>query len=286
MKRVAVASSPTTRVPVKKVEQNHSSAADDIVAVEEPLSIRLSWPDGSDVGRVAKDIAVTMRTPGQDEELALGFLFTEGIVSSPEEIDAIERPETDDDTAGNIVNVLLHGPPVIDLTRLQRNFYVSSSCGVCGKASLDAIRTRAQFDVQGEGFTVCAAVLAQLPEQLATGQATFAGTGSVHAAVMFAPTGLCSPVYEDVGRHNALDKLIGARFREACLPLSGAGIFVSGRSSFELVQKARMAGCAMLAAVGAPSSLAIELAWESDMTLVGFVRDGRFNVYAGPGRIV
>jgi FdhD protein len=140
--------------------------------------------------------------------------------------------------------------------------------------------------VRGDDLVMPSEALAELPDMLAAGQKTFAGTGSVHAAVLFTASGLCSEVYEDVGRHNAVDKLIGSRLLAARLPLWNTGLFVSGRSSFELVQKARMAGCAMLAAVGAPSSLAVELAWESDMTLVGFVRDGRFNVYAGPARIV
>ncbi len=276
--------SPVSKVPVKKIDEQGVSAADDVVAVEEPLSIRLSWPGGGDIGREARDIAVTMRTPGHDEELALGFLFTEGILQSAAQVAAVTRPATE--TGANIVHVELQAEPDIDLKRLERNFYVSSSCGVCGKASLEAIRTHAQFDLRGDDTSMPAEVLTSLPDKLRAGQTTFAGTGSVHAAALFNQNGLCSEVYEDVGRHNAVDKVVGACFRDDRLPLRGIGLLVSGRASFELVQKARMAGCAMLAAVGAPSSLAIELAWEADMTLVGFVRDGRFNVYAGPARIL
>jgi len=274
----------TASVPVKKVDGEGIAAANDIVAVEEPLAIRLSWPAQGDIGRLARDIAVTMRTPGRDEELALGFLFTEGVLHDFAEVAAISRPDTD--SGANIVHVELRTEPKTDLTRLERNFYMSSSCGVCGKASLEAIRTHAQFDLRSDDMRLHADTLARLPEQLLAGQATFAGTGSVHAAALFNRGGLCSDVYEDVGRHNAVDKLVGDLFREGRLPLRGAGLFVSGRASFELVQKARMAGCPMLAAVGAPSSLAIDLAWEADMTLLGFVRGGRFNIYAGPARIL
>jgi FdhD protein len=270
-------------IPIKKVTQNGITSADDVVAVEEPLAIRLSWPQPDGGEHIVRDIAVTMRTPGQDEELALGFLFTEGLLLATDQITQLSRPAGDD--AQNILIVELQAAPDLSHTQLERNFFVTSSCGVCGKASIDAIRTHAQFDVRGDELLMPADVLASLPELLSVGQEAFAGTGSVHAAALFTPEGLRGEVYEDVGRHNAVDKLIGANLRAGQLPLWNVGMFVSGRSSFELVQKARMAGCAMLAAVGAPSSLAVELAWESDMTLLGFVRDGRFNVYAGPARI-
>jgi len=276
--------SAVTSVSVKQVDRNGIAAVEDIVAVEEPLAIRLSWPDANKIEQVVRDIAVTMRTPGHDHELALGFLFTEGILHSIDQVAQVNRPKGDD--AANMIIVELTEAPVLDATQLERNFFMTSSCGICGKASLAAIRTQAKFDVRGDELLVSAETLTSLPDLLAAGQQTFAGTGSVHAAVLFSATGLCSEVYEDVGRHNAMDKLIGASLRTGRLPLWNMGLFVSGRSSFELVQKARMAGCAMLAAVGAPSSLAIELAWESDMTLLGFVREGRFNIYAGPARIV
>jgi FdhD protein len=275
--------SAVVSVPVKKFDHACISSADDVVAVEEPLAIRLTWPQADGSKHVVRDIAVTMRTPGHDKELALGFLFTEGILLSADQVVQVTRPVGDD--ANNIILVELNDVPALTAAQLERNFFITSSCGICGKASIDAIRTHAQFDVRGGEFMMPAEMLAALPNLLATGQETFAGTGSVHAAALFSPEGLCSEVYEDIGRHNAVDKLIGAKLCADSLPLWNMGLFVSGRSSFELVQKARMAGCAMLAAVGAPSSLAVELAWESDMTLVGFVRDGRFNVYAGPARI-
>ncbi|MCP3999496.1 MAG: formate dehydrogenase accessory sulfurtransferase FdhD [Gammaproteobacteria bacterium] len=270
-------------IPIKKIDRTGIKSADDIVAVEEPLAIRLTWPELDNAKYVIRDIAVTMRTPGLDEELALGFLFTEGIILSADQVVQVTRPVGDD--ANNIILIELNDVPALPAGRLERNFFITSSCGICGKASIDAVRTHAQFDVRGDEFMMPAEVLATLPKLLARGQDTFAGTGSVHAAALFSSVGLCSEVYEDVGRHNAVDKLMGANLCAGRLPLWNMGLFVSGRSSFELVQKARMAGCAMLAAVGAPSSLAVELAWESDMTLVGFVRDGRFNVYAGPARI-
>jgi FdhD protein len=270
-------------IPIKKVTHAGVSNADDVVAVEEPLAIRLSWPQADKGEPAVRDIAVTMRTPGHDEELAMGCLFTEGILHSADQVAQLSRPEGAD--ASNIMIVELKAAPDLALTQLERNFFITSSCGVCGKASIDAIRTHAQFDVRGDELIMPWKVLATLPELLFVGQEAFAGTGSVHAAALFSAQGLSGEVYEDLGRHNAVDKLVGANLRAGRLPLWNMGMFVSGRSSFELVQKARMAGCAMLAAVGAPSSLAIELAWESDMTLVGFVRDGRFNVYAGPARI-
>jgi FdhD protein len=271
----------TAYFPVRKVGSDGPATADDVVAVEAPLGIRLAWPTAD--GRVTRDIAVTMRTPGQDAELAAGFLFTEGLVSADSHV--VDVVIADPDGPDDIVEVLLSREPLFDPADQPRNFFISSSCGLCGKASVDAVRTQASFPVGGQDLIIPAEVLSQLPGLLLSGQKTFIGTGSVHAAVLFAADGLCSEVYEDIGRHNAMDKLIGASLLAGRLPLRNAGIFVSGRSSFELVQKARMAGCAMLAAVGAPSSLAIELARDSDMSLLGFVRDERFNVYAGPGRI-
>jgi FdhD protein len=271
----------TACFPVRKVGSVGSVAADDVVAVEEPLGIRLTWPTAD--GRVTRDVAVTMRTPGQDAELAAGFLFTEGLVSADSHVIEVVIP--DPDGPDDIIEVLLSSEPLFDPADQPRNFFISSSCGLCGKASVNAVRTHASFPLGGQDFFIPAEVLSQLPGLLLGGQKTFAGTGSVHAAVLFTADGLCSEVYEDIGRHNALDKLIGASLLAGHLPVRNAGIFVSGRSSFELVQKARMAGCAMLAAVGAPSSLAIELARDSDMSLLGFVREERFNVYAGPGRI-
>lgn len=245
------------------------------------MEILLDWPDSlADDGRVTRNVAVTMRTPGNDAELAMGFLYTEGVVRAADEIARV-LPEP----GINRVTVSLHAPPTGDVSALERNFYMTSSCGVCGKASIDAVRMHAGSPLVDDGLLMSSEVLVALPRQLAERQTVYQGTGSIHAAGMFDAAGLCGDVYEDVGRHNAVDKLLGAAIRTSRRPLSAKGLLVSGRASFELVQKARMAGCAMLASVGAPSTLAIDLAWDANMTLVGFLRDGRFNVYAGPTRI-
>ena len=186
----------------------------------------------------------------------------------------------------NTVTVKLVAKPAIDLAQLDRNFYMTSSCGVCGKASIDAIRVNVGAVPIANNFQLSAAVLHNLPRQLKAQQALFHGTGSIHGAALFSVNGLADIVREDVGRHNAVDKVVGASLIKGRLPLSDRGLLVSGRASFELVQKARMAGCPMLAAVGAPSSLAIDLAWDADMTLVGFLRDGRFNVYTSTARVI
>ncbi len=267
----------SAQVAVRRVG-NAEPLEHDQVVVEEPLLIRLAWPGGS------RAISVTMRTPGKDAELAVGFLFSEGLLPAQTAIRDV-RVELEG-TAGSRVTVELAAAPVQDLSTAERNFYMTSSCGVCGKASLDAVRTRAEFDLNESAFSVSATVLQELPAQLMARQALFAGTGSIHAAGLFSAAGLRGTVFEDVGRHNALDKLVGNAFYGGKLPLADRGIVVSGRASFELVQKACMAGSPMLAAVGAPSSLAVELAWEAGMTLVGFVKADRFNVYSVPARVV
>jgi FdhD protein len=235
----------------------------DVVAVEEPLEIR--------IGGVP--VAVTMRTPGHDEELALGFCFSEGL--SP------LGARVPDDLAVNTIDV---EAPGADVGALQRNFYTSSSCGVCGKGALEAVAVEATR-VESE-LTVPASLISTLPERLRTAQAAFEATGGLHASGLFSVEGelLCSR--EDVGRHNALDKVIGRAFLDGRLPLSDAILCVSGRLSFELVQKAAVAGCPLLVAVGAPSSLAVELAADRGITLCGFVRGGSLNVYTEPWRIV
>ncbi len=248
----------------------------DAVVVEEPVLIELAWPDGS------HPVSVTMRTPGDDAALALGFLHGEGILARDAEVTAME---CNSDAQGDVVRVHLAQRPADGVLDRERNFFMTSSCGICGKAALDAIKIRSHGISADPGFMVPAATLRALPATMAEQQRLFAGTGSIHAAALFDAAGLCGPVAEDIGRHNALDKLIGNALRSGALPLSGRGILLSGRAGFELVQKAAMAGCPLLAAVGAPSSLAVELAWETGMTLVGFLRDGRFNVYAVPGRI-
>ena len=234
----------------------------DRVAVEEPLEIRIG----------GEPVAVTMRTPGHDEELALGFCLSEGLRPS-----AARLP---DDLAANSVDV---DAPGFDPARLRRSFYTSSSCGVCGKGALEAVAVEAPR-VESQ-LRVPLALVASLPERLREAQVAFAVTGGLHATGLFSPAGEPLCVREDVGRHNALDKVVGWAFREGLLPLAEQVLCVSGRLSFELVQKAAVAGCPVLVAVGAPSSLAVELAADRGITLCGFVRDGAANVYTEPWRI-
>jgi FdhD protein len=234
----------------------------DLVAVEEPLEIRIG----------GEPVAVTMRTPGHDEELALGFCLSEGLRPV-----AARLPH---DLAANTVEV---DAPGADLGRLRRSFYTSSSCGVCGKGALEAVAVEAARVVSD--LHVAAEVVEQLPERLRAAQPAFAVTGGLHAAGLFSTTGELLAAREDVGRHNALDKVIGRAFLDDLLPLARSLLCVSGRLSFELVQKAAVAGCPILVAVGAPSSLAVELAGDRGVTLCGFVRRGSLNVYTEPWRI-
>ncbi len=263
-----------TSTPILKVEGDRvRSAQQDWLAVEEPLEIRLGYD--SKGWRVHKSISITMRTPGADRELAAGFLFTEGIVAGAHDIAQVCLE------AENIVCVELREGVAVDLQRLERHFYTSSSCGVCGKTSIAALQTGAP--PLDDAFLVDASVIHRLPDALREAQAVFDRTGGLHAAALFDAEGALLAVREDVGRHNAVDKLIGAQL------LSGAptsyGLFVSGRASFELMQKALAAGIPLLAAVGAPSSLAVDLARSHGATLLGFVRGGRFNIYSGAQRI-
>jgi len=234
----------------------------DAVAVEEPLEIRIG----------GRPVAVTMRTPGHDEELALGFCLSEGLRPT-----AARVP---DDLAANAIDV---DAPGFDPHRLQRSFYTSSSCGVCGKGALEAVSVEAaRVDSQ---LRVPLALVSALPDRLRDAQATFAATGGLHATGLFSADGDLLCAREDVGRHNAFDKVVGRAFLDGGLPLVGCVICVSGRLSFELVQKAAVAGCPIVVAVGAPSSLAVDLARDRGITLCGFVRDGRANVYSEPWRI-
>jgi FdhD protein len=254
----------------------------DAVAVEEPLEIRLgSWQDGKLEHRA---VSITMRTPGQDEDLAAGFLYTEGILESPADVRDIRHcgPPT---APANTIRVELARGVNVDLGRLQRNFYTTSSCGVCGKSSLEALATGARRLESSDAWTLSASVVDQLPARLRAGQATFEATGGLHAAALFTLQGELVALREDVGRHNAVDKLIGSRFRDGALPADPSILFLSGRASFELLQKAVMGRVPVVCAVGAPSSLAIEAAREFGVTLLGFVRDGRFNVYTGSERL-
>ncbi len=273
------------RFDVKRVGGDEPGSLADDVATEEPLEIRLGYtgPDGE---REQKSISVTMRTPGNDDELAAGFLFTEGIVRRPADVDSIATCGPPAMTGSiNVVRVELADEVAVDLERLERHFYTSSSCGVCGKSSLDAVAVQGHYEPRTAKMPIAADTLKALPAALLRHQAVFEKTGGLHASGLFGSTGEILAVREDVGRHNALDKLIGRSLLSDQLPLSEFGIVVSGRASFELMQKAMMAGVPILAAVGPPSSLAIELAEEFGMTLVGFLKADRFNIYAGAQRI-
>jgi FdhD protein len=267
-----------TPVRVVAVHGAARSERGDALATEEPLEIRAQGP-----GQEAQRVAVTMRTPGGDFELAAGFLFTEGLATT----DDVRRVAycddlEDEDQRYNVVTVTLARP--FDAARLSRNFYATSSCGVCGKASLDDIAVRC--DIVAPGFTVGADVLVSLPERLRAAQHVFDRTGGLHAAGLFDGDGSVVSVREDVGRHNAVDKVIGEQLLAGRVPLAERVLQVSGRASFEIVQKAAVAGIPVVSAVGAPSSLAVDAGERLGVTVVGFVRDGRCNVYSHPGRIV
>jgi len=254
----------------------------DTLAAEEPLEIRVG-PAGPARRR---PLAVTMRTPGDDLDLAIGFLLTEGVIRAAGDVVTAQLcAGTDTPNTYNVVDVVLAGHVPPPETDPARNFYTTSSCGVCGKASIDAIRTRSQFDVAGDPVGVDARVLAALPDRLRAAQRVFERTGGLHAAGLFTASGELVVLREDVGRHNAVDKVIGWAAREQRLPLRGHVLLVSGRASFELTQKAWMAGLPVLAAVSAPSTLAGDLAAEAGMTLVGFLRGETMNVYTGHHRI-
>ena len=274
---------------------------EDLLAVEEPLEIRLGFSDNGKLTH--KAISITMRTPGNDAELAAGFLFTEGIVENRGQVASIRhcgpkvseintlphgrvsaRSATPPQASTNTIRVDLKNRVGVDLKRLERHFYTSSSCGVCGKSSIDVLKTGAK-PLEDVGFIVGRDVIHSLPERLRFRQSVFDQTGGLHASALFDCKGNLEIIREDVGRHNALDKVIGERFLAGDVPLGNRVLMVSGRASFELVQKALMAGIPILAAVGAPSSLAVELAKEFGMTLIGFLRDGKFNVYSGGERL-
>ncbi len=274
----------------------------DSIAVEEPLEIRIVH--GSAGSRWTKSISVTMRTPGNDAELAVGFLLAEGVIRDAGDVQSVRSDRSGEENlapldlagdrrnridlsareAANIVTVELMPEIEIPQSTLERNFYTTSSCGVCGKASLLALRTACPPRHENT-FSIDAETLCRLPNRLRSAQGIFQQTGGLHAAALFAANGTMDSLREDVGRHNAVDKLLGAALLADRLPLRDRLLLLSGRASFELLQKALMGGIPMVAAVGAPSSLALEVAREFDITLVGFLRGDRFNVYHGAGRI-
>jgi len=279
-------SSSSFAVDISKVRAGVPEALSDSVAVEEPLEIRLGYstPDG----RATRSISITMRTPGNDQELAAGFLFTEAIISQAADIASIETcgPPAPDSGNHNVIRVDLAASVTVDLGRLQRHFYTTSSCGVCGKTSLDALRVNGAEPLAMTDTTFSRAVLTSLPDALRAAQHTFDKTGGLHAAAAFDSEGDLIAVMEDVGRHNAVDKVVGSLLLNNSLPASKLGLMVSGRTSFELMQKTLVAGMPLLAAVSAPSSLAVQLAQEFNMSLIGFLRGDTFNIYAGEERII
>jgi FdhD protein len=268
----------TTQIQRISADNSYESA-NDTLAVEEPLEIRIGF------GKEHRAISITMRTPGNDAELAAGFLFTEGILQTPRQIISIKHCGKFPNNQ-NTIRIDLAENTTIDFKKLERNFYTTSSCGVCGKTSLDALATGAKRIETSDYPRVSGEIIHQLPEILRESQTVFDETGGLHAAALFDVLGKLIDLKEDVGRHNAVDKLIGRQFLENNLPLADTILFLSGRASFELIQKAVMAQIPFVCAVGAPSSLAVEAAKEFNITLLGFVRDHRFNIYCGAERIL
>ncbi|MEU3844937.1 formate dehydrogenase accessory sulfurtransferase FdhD [Streptomyces sp. NPDC028635] len=268
----------TARRKVLRIRDGVAAWRPDTLAAEEPMEIRVG----------GRPLAVTMRTPGDDFDLAAGFLVSEGVLHAAADVTAIRYCAGATADGGNTYNVvdvsLAPGVPAPDAS-LERNFYTTSSCGLCGKAGLDAVRTSAAWTVSGDPLRIGPDLPARLPGRLRAAQKVFDSTGGLHAAGLFSADGDLLCLREDVGRHNAVDKVVGHALRAGLLPLRGHVLMVSGRASFELVQKAVMAGIPMLAAVSAPSSLAVDLAEESGLTLVGFLRGESMNVYAGAGRL-
>ena len=282
---------PVAPVAITRIENGTATATDDILVTEEPLEIRLGH--GPVDHRKEFRLSVTMRTPGNDEELALGFLFTEGIISSADEVVRVVPCENvKEEERGNVVRAELHPSVDLDPAKWQRNFYTTSSCGVCGKSSIEAVRTQCTRPMS-PAFAVDRKVITALPDRMREAQTVFKHTGGIHAAALFNDRGELLLLREDVGRHNAVDKVIGALLAQPnnAPARSGAGaqqpttnnlvLLVSGRAGFELVQKCIVAGIPVMAAVGAPSSLAVQLAKENGLLLIGFLRGDRFNVYSG-----
>jgi FdhD protein len=271
----------TVEAPIVSYDGQHAEQRYDLLATEEPLEIRMR------AGGQQRTVAITMRTPGADFELAAGFLYNEGVLASLDALSGITYcvdRDVDEAQRYNIVNVDLYGSELPPLDALERHFTMTSACGVCGKANIDALRDRGLVPVQS-ALRVTAELISGLPERLVTAQRVFATTGGLHAAALFDARGGLVAVREDVGRHNALDKLIGWALMNGKLPLDEHIVLLSGRASYELLQKAISAGIAVVCAVSAPSSLAVDLAREFNVTLAGFLRGKRFNVYAGAERI-
>ena len=271
---------PVTPIHISRIDQGVAVGADDILVTEEPLEIRLGHGPLDDRKEVR--LSVTMRTPGNDEELALGFLYTEGIITGPEQLVRVDYCEhVKEEERGNVIRAELHPSVELDPAKWQRNFYTTSSCGVCGKTSIDAVRTQCARKITPFG-PIDPKVITALPDHMREAQTLFKHTGGIHAAALFDREGKLLILREDVGRHNAVDKVIGVLLlsRRAESRRDNCQLLVSGRAGFELVQKCLMAGIPLMAAVGAPSSLAVQLAKEGGLTLIGFLRGERFNIYS------
>ncbi len=278
--------SATRSVELHKLAGRQSVERSDVLATEEPLEIRLLW--GPLRNRRRESIAITMRTPGADEDLARGFLYTEGLISNAAQVQGVRFPAGPpaEEDRQHVIELELDPAVVLEPEKLSRHFYTSSSCGVCGKGSIELLRQTIPFLPRKGLPRVAVEVLYGLPESLRNAQPLFARTGAPPARAVFAAGVLLVSVAVGGGRHSAFDKRIGAAVGQQGLPLQGARLLVSGRASFELVQEALMAGLPILAAVGAPSSLAAELAKDYDMTLIGFLRDGQCNLYSGKERLI
>lgn len=274
----------TSCIEVRRVAGDLATQGNDKVAIEEPLEIQIGLERRG--MRTVRSVSVTMRTPGNDDELATGFLFGEGILNRPSDVARIEFPDLEGGSA-KAVRVHLKAGIQFDPKQLERHFYTTSSCGICGKASLEAVRRMARRlrPCTDDALRVSPEIVHRLSERLRGSQQIFELTGGLHAAALFDAAGNLCSVREDVGRHNAVDKVIGSEWLDGRIPLSDRILLVSGRASFELIQKAVRAGLPVFAAVGAPSSLAIELAEACGLTLLGFVRDARFNIYSASHRL-
>jgi len=259
---------------ILKVKENEVTEADDSAAIEEPLEISIVY--GKE--QVKKIISITMRTPGNDEELAAGFLFTEGITKDKNSIQSFSK-------GLNTVTVTLNENSDVNLKSADRNFYMTSSCGICGKSSINSVKINSNYSINFSNYKISKDIILSLPEALRKNQNIFESTGGLHASGLFDSSGNFITLKEDVGRHNALDKLAGYCLENNIIPLSNYILLLSGRASFELIQKSVMLGIPVVCAVGAPSSLAIELAQENKITLIGFLREHRFNIYTYPERI-
>lgn len=266
-------SESTVTVDIRKFSSGRGQSMPDVVAVEEPLHIHVSMENAT--GRLQRHVGLTMRTPGHDAELAAGYLFTEGIIRKTEDIESISHSRSDI----NHVEVKLRDAAVPDMSKLSRAAYITSACGLCGKTTMADIITEPFFGYRSHRLKIKSELISGLQHKLRGRQDVFESTGGIHGAGLFSMSGELLLMMEDVGRHNALDKLIGAALLQGMLPLSDCVLLLSGRAGFELIQKAAMAGIPVVAAVGAPSSLAIEMAKEMRITLAGFVREDRFNVY-------